>query len=197
MSDPAEPPAIIRNPEQNQAKLSPTVGSPSGPNRARTGLNALKARVKVRGLAAIDRRTAAARALLDWRRELLTDLGGERQVSAAQRALVESAVRTRLYVDHVDAYLMEMSSLLTRRGQLTPIVAQRQRLVDSLARVLGQLGLERRAKNVTDLTAYVREKYSTEKPDTGASVVEQPGGAADQFDGEAGGVGRSDAGASG
>jgi len=38
------------------------IGTPPGPNRARTGLNALKARVKVRGLAAIDRRTAAARA---------------------------------------------------------------------------------------------------------------------------------------
>ena len=64
---------------------SVTVGSPSGPNRPRTGLNALKARVKVRGLAAIDRRTTAARALLDWRQELVADLGGEAKVSAAQR----------------------------------------------------------------------------------------------------------------
>jgi hypothetical protein len=42
---------------------------------SRHGLTALKARVKVRGLTAIDRRTAAAQALLAWRKELLADLG--------------------------------------------------------------------------------------------------------------------------
>jgi hypothetical protein len=150
----------MRNRESSQANRPSTGVSPQGPTRPRTGLNALKARVKVRGLAAIDRRTTAARALLDWRRELLADLGGEPQVSAAQRALVELAVRTRLYIDHIDAYLMEMSSLVSRKGRLKALVLQRQRLVDSLARVLGQLGLERRAKTVTDLTAYVREKYA-------------------------------------
>ena len=44
------------------------------PARTRTGLRALKSRVTVRGLAAIDRRTTAARTLLDFRRELLDDL---------------------------------------------------------------------------------------------------------------------------
>jgi hypothetical protein len=121
-------------------------------------------------LAAIDRRTVAARALLDWRRELLTDRGGEAQVSAAQRALVELVVRTRLYVDHVDAHLMVMRSLVTRRGRVKPIVEQRQRL----ARTLGQLGLERRAKQVTDLTAYVCEKYAASRADRGAGLAEQP-----------------------
>ncbi len=146
-----------------QPKPSSTVGTPSGLNRPRTGLRALKGRVAIRGLAAIDRRTAAARALLDWRRELLADLGGEPQLSASQKALVELAARTRLYIDHVDAHLMEMSSLVTRRGRLKPLVEQRQRLVDSLARVLGQLGLERRAKPVTDLQTYISQKYAKDK----------------------------------
>ncbi len=161
-------PSTSPKPEQRQPKPSSTVGTPSGPNRRpRTGLNALKARVKVRGLAAIDRRTTPARALLDWRRDLLTDLGGEPQVSAAQRALVELAVRTRLYIDHIDAHLMEMGSLVSRRGRLKPLVEQRQRLVDSLARVLGQLGLERRAKPVTDLQTYISQKYVKDKAEPG------------------------------
>jgi hypothetical protein len=63
--------------------------------------------VKVRGLQVIDRRTSAARALLGWRKDLLDDLGGETTVSAQQMALVEAAVRTRLYIDHVDAWIME------------------------------------------------------------------------------------------
>jgi hypothetical protein len=66
---------------------------------SRHGLNALKARVKVRELQAIDQRTVAAQALLGWRRELVADLGGEAAVSGQRMALVEAAVRTRLYVD--------------------------------------------------------------------------------------------------
>ena len=80
----------------------PTVISPGGPDRPRTGLKALKARVKVAGLGAIDKRTQAAQHLLPWRREVIGDLGGEASLSAMQRALVESAVRLVLYRDHVD-----------------------------------------------------------------------------------------------
>jgi hypothetical protein len=71
--------------------------------------------VKVKGLAAIDQRTVAARHLLDWRRDLLDDLGGDSAISAAQRTLVDVAIRTRLYLDHVDAFLMEQPTLVVRR----------------------------------------------------------------------------------
>jgi hypothetical protein len=62
--------------------------------------------VKVRGLTAIDARTTAGRGLLDRRKDLIADLGGEDAISAQQRALIEHATRTRLYVDHLDAFLM-------------------------------------------------------------------------------------------
>ena len=111
---------------------------------SRHGLNALKARIKVRGLTAIDQRTAAAQALLAWRREILDDLGGEAVVSAQQMALVEAAVRTRLYVDSLDAWIMEHGSLVNaRRRSVHPVVRERQQLVDSLARLLSLLGLQR------------------------------------------------------
>jgi hypothetical protein len=104
---------------------------------SRHGLNPLKARVKVRGLTVIDRRTAAAQALLAWRTELLADLGGEVAVSAQQMALVEAAVRTRLYVDSLDAWIMEHGSPVNaRRRGVHLVVRERQQLVDSLARLL-------------------------------------------------------------
>jgi len=127
---------------------------------ARTGLHALKARVKVRGLQAIDQRTAAAQALLGWRRDLVEDLGGEAAVSAQQMALVEAAVRTRLYVDALDAWILEHGSLVNaRRRSLHPVVRERQQLVDSLARLLQALGLERRKKPPLDLMSYLRGRY--------------------------------------
>jgi hypothetical protein len=121
--------------------------------------------VAVRGLAAIDRRTTAARALLDWRRELLDDLGGEPRISAARLALVDVAVRTRLYLDHIDAFLMAQPSLIVKRarlrGRLLPLVEQRQRLAESLARLLGQLGLERRTPEPLDLREYLARRGAT------------------------------------
>jgi len=121
----------------------------------RHGLNASMARVKLRGFRAIDRRMVAARQALGWRRELLEDLGGETAVSAAQLALVEVATRTRLFIDHADAVLMGRESLVVRGRRLLPLVEQRQRLVDSLARLLGQLGLERRKPPVPSPEAWV------------------------------------------
>jgi hypothetical protein len=128
---------------------------------SRHGLNALKARVMVRGFTAIDKRTAAAQALLAWRRELVTDLGGEEAVSAQQRVLVELAVRTRLYVDSLDAWIMEQPSLVNaRKRSVHPVLLQRQQLADALARYMTQLGLERKAREVRDLKSYLAEHSS-------------------------------------
>lgn len=120
---------------------------------SRTGLNALKARVKVRGLSAIDMRTQAARELVGWRDEVLEDLGGAEAVSASQRAVVDIATRTKLYLDSLDAWLLEQPSLIVkRRRSILPVLRERQQIADSLARLLGHLGLERRARPARSLT---------------------------------------------
>ena len=77
------------------------------------------------GLSAIDRRTHGARALVDWRRALLiAGLGGHVVLSAQQMALVEVATRTRLYVDHLDAWLMAQRSLINAKKRAAhPILA--------------------------------------------------------------------------
>jgi hypothetical protein len=132
------------------------------PDRPRTGLRALRSRVKVRGFAAIDKRTSAARGLLAWRQQLVQDLGGEDSISAAQRTLIDDASRRRLYLDHLDAYLMELSSLITRRGAVKPVLLVRERLADGLRGVLCVLGLERRARKVPDLREYLEKTYGAE-----------------------------------
>ena len=126
---------------------------------SRHGLTALKARVMVRGLAAVDQRMAGAQALLAWRKQLLSDLGGEETVSAQELALVDLAARTGLFIDHLDAFLLEQPSLINRRKKaVLPVVRERQALVDSLARILSQLGLQRRTKPVMELSEYLARK---------------------------------------
>jgi len=128
---------------------------------SRSGLHGLMAKISSRGLRALDRRSAGYRALLEWRRELEQDLGGVETLSAQQRTLVELACRIRLYLDHVDSWLMLQPSLINRRRRaVLPIVAQRMQLSDSLARLLAQLGLQRHAKPVPSLKEYVAQKES-------------------------------------
>jgi hypothetical protein len=136
----------------------------------RHGLHAIKAKVKVAGLAALDGRTATAQGLLEWRRDLIADLGGDAAISAQQRALIEVATRTRLYVDHLDAFLMSQRSLVNlKRKAVLPVLKERQTLADSLARILGQLGLERKARPVKTLTEVLEEmaieKAGSEPPE--------------------------------
>jgi hypothetical protein len=80
-------------------------------------------------------------------------------VSAQKRALVDLAVRTRLYVDHCDAFLMEQTSLiLKRKKSVLPILLQRNQLADSLARTLSMLGLERIPLPISDRFSRAQEE---------------------------------------
>jgi len=109
-------------------------------------------------------------AIAEWRRELITDLGGDDTVSAQQRTVIDLACRSKVLVDSIDAWLMRLQqdggSLVNKRNRsLLPVVIQRQHLADSLAKYMGQLGLERRQRPAPSLTDYVQERYSTGEGD--------------------------------
>ncbi len=126
--------------------------------RTRHGLHALKVAVKTRDVAALDRRCAGAKALLQWRLELLTALGGEENVTPQKRVLVDAIVRSKLYLDHVDSFLMTQPSLVNKkRRAVLPILLQREQLVASLSRLLSQIGLERQEGRIKTLAEYIRE----------------------------------------
>ena len=111
---------------------------------SRHGLNAVKTRVKLRGLAAIDMRTVAAREMLAFRDELIAALGGDTEVSPQQRKLVDLAARASLYLDHLDAWLAGQQTLVNRRSRsVLPVLLQRQSIAEHLARLLDRLGLDR------------------------------------------------------
>jgi hypothetical protein len=127
--------------------------------RSRHGLHGVMATVKVRGLSAIDGRSLAARSLMQWRKELLRDLGGEEHLSAQKMAMVEMVVRSRLFIDHIDSWLLQQDSLLNKKKKcMIPILRERQSLVDSLARLLCHVGLERVARPMPTLEQYVASK---------------------------------------
>jgi len=112
-------------------------------------LNVLKKAAKSLGGRVIDQRTTLGKALAQWRKELIEDLGGPEAVSTQKQALIDLAVRTKLLLDSIDTWLLKQPSLVNaRRRAILPVVLQRQNLAESLARSLTQLGLERRTKTI-------------------------------------------------
>jgi hypothetical protein len=113
----------------------------------RFNLRRLKARIKLKGLDAIDRRTGAAKALVEWREGVIAALGGSENISPMKLAVVEEATRTAAYLNHVDEFLLSLDSVIDRRSKkLRSIVEQRMRIGEHLMRQLDRLGLERQAK---------------------------------------------------
>ena len=128
------------------------------------GLTRLKVAVKDLGGRVIDGRTALGKSLAQWRAGLLQDLGGSEAVSIQELAVVDLAVKTKLLLDSVDAWLLTQPSLVNaRKRALLPVVLQRQQLADALARYMAQLGLKRRAKTL-DLAQALRH---APEPDAG------------------------------
>jgi hypothetical protein len=137
---------------------------------SRTGLNALKARLTLRGMSAIDRRSAPARATLAFRSELVAALGGEADLSPQKRRLTDMTARAALLLDHVDAWLFQQRSLVNARAKtLLPVLVQRQALADHLARLLDKLGLERARPplSLTDAIEQVKTTNGSEPPAIG------------------------------
>jgi hypothetical protein len=91
-------------------------GAPKGnTNRTTHGLHTLKTAVVKLGGRAIDGRYHVGRQLQKWRRELIADLGGQDSISTQQSALIDLAVKSKLLLDSIDAWLLTQPSLINKR----------------------------------------------------------------------------------
>ena len=88
-----------------------------------------------------------------WRSDLISELGGEAALTVAQRTLIEQAARTKLFLDALDAWLIEQPKLVnSRKRAVVPALLQRQQLADALARYLTQLAEMAPAKAAAGVT---------------------------------------------
>jgi hypothetical protein len=127
----------------------------------KTGFYAAKRALSEYGSRTIDGRSKVGRALAEWSSAIVQDLGGEEAISAQQMALLELAVRTKLLLDGLDAWLLGQGRepIDKKKRRLWPIVRERMALSDSLSRYLQALGLERRTPPPEDLTTYLDSKH--------------------------------------
>jgi hypothetical protein len=146
------------------------VGKNGNPSAQTHGLYRLKDAVKTLGRRVIDRRTSIGKALARWRGDLIRDLGGQEAVSTQKLAVVDLAVKTKLLLDSIDAWLLVQPSLIhLKKRALLPVVRERQALADALARYMGQLGLERKAREIPSLQQWLEQRAAAAETENGAT----------------------------
>ena len=127
-------------------------GQPGNKNARTHGLHAVRAAlVELGAQPPLDGRSAVAQELHRYQLELVGDLGGD--PSTAQRTLVDIVARQKLILDSIDSFLLTRPFI--HGVELAPVVKQRQVIADALARMLGQLGLQRRVHRGPELAEYI------------------------------------------
>jgi hypothetical protein len=118
-------------------------------NRPVAAAPARRRKRRLKSLQDLDRRTANAKAALALRNSIVADLGGEAALSAMKRAIIDNVAVLGAALDNI-AYRYLAGEPVELIKFATLANAQR--------RLLADLGLERRALDVTpDLRDYIKE----------------------------------------
>lgn len=105
-------------------------------------------------------------AMAELRARFIADKGGEENVSTAERILVDLAVAAAFKHEAVSRYLLTLPSLVDKRHRrVWQVVRDANALAAHLQGLLRDLGLERRAKPVPDLAAYVAQRTAGTPPE--------------------------------
>lgn len=121
----------------------------------------------------LDGRSKVAVAARSFKQDVRNDLGGD--LSRAQEVLLEAAAQSWVILASIDDWLSRQPTLITRKRAILPVVESRMRIADSLVRQLKELGLERKARPVPTLAAYLASKGETsQKPAAPSSVSVEP-----------------------
>lgn len=145
--------------------MSPNVPAGTVPHkRQRHGLTPAKRAIRKYGTGALDQRTTEARQIAYWKSRLVDDLGGLDAISTQQLTMIELAATQLVLLRMIDGWIFEKPEerVFRRRDRtMYPLTKERQRIADSLARYLAQLGMDRAAPTLT-LEAYVEAEYEAE-----------------------------------
>lgn len=106
----------------------------------------------------LDGRTSAAKHALELHRAFLNDLGGEDQASTAQRELCQRAACLGAALEDAEAKLLQGDEVS---------LADYCTLANAQRRILSDIGLDRRAKDITPaaptVEAYLKHKREREQ----------------------------------
>jgi len=127
-------------------------------NAVRHGLHSLQAAIREVGAQPLDGRSAVSKALQAYKRELVDDLGGD--LTTAQMTLVDLAAQKKLMVDTAVAWIAQNLPVVVSEEDVrfVSLVKEAESISMNLAKILGQLGIERRTKPVGTLAEYLETR---------------------------------------
>ena len=104
----------------------------------------------------IDGRSSLGQAMAQYKANLISDLGGQENLSTQELTIVEMVSKDWLILQSIDAYLLQAGLFSRRRKSAYALTIQRGQIADSLTRRLQAVGLKRRAKPVGNLADLLR-----------------------------------------
>lgn len=125
--------------------------------------------VSTLGYKAVDGRSALAIELKAERRELIQALGGPSEISPQELAIIDMIAMKRIRRKPIQEWaLLNRDALFNRRNKcLAPIALQLEQLEESEVRLLKELGLKRRAKQLPSLSDYLANGKPKPTPTNG------------------------------
>ncbi len=94
----------------------------------------------------------------------MDDLGGEENVAATKRALIDACVGTWLILSSLDRYIFSAKNAIvnTQSRKVYTCIGDRMRIADSLTRQLSAVGLTKRDRAALTIREYVESKEESE-----------------------------------
>lgn len=114
----------------------------------------------------VDGRSELGVAQRRLRSRIEADLGGTENLSTQERLIVDRIVKKILMIEAIETYAFSRRSILKRNGDLIGCLGKNYLAYSAeLRRDLLALGLQRRAKDVPDLKAYLAARATQPSPD--------------------------------
>lgn len=104
----------------------------------------------------LDMRSEAGQAIKRLQIRLETDLGGADNLSTQERLIVDRVVKKALIIEALESYALSRKSIFKRNGELIGCLGRHYlSYTEALRRDLQAIGLQRRAKDVPNLSDYL------------------------------------------
>ena len=152
-STPDVPPAPHGYSRTGRPRSHPLTGRPTGRPRKhalrlmRTNLRALTTR-------RLDGRSAVAVAVRNLKAQITADLGGD--LTRAQQLILEDVAQSWIIRQALDDFIVRQEGLTTKKRGVIPVIGDRMRVAEHLAKQLERLGLKRVPAPVEDFRSYAR-----------------------------------------
>jgi hypothetical protein len=102
----------------------------------------------------LDGRTQVAQAVRRLKLEVTSDLGDD--LSRAQEIILEDVALTWVIRQALDDYIARQESLVTKKRGVIPVVGERMKVAEHLAKQLDRLGLKRVPAPIEDFRSYAQ-----------------------------------------